>query len=210
MPVFDRESFMDKLGIVSYSLNPIESVKTVRAANGQTWRAGSGVRLWQGSIVCRDHGFDHQRRIEAMLINMQNPGNYFLFTPKKAARPMTPGPVGMPIVDGGQVAGFNLKLAGLTRGFKLSCGDYLSFVNSGAHRLYQITEDATANPSGAATVKLNILMMSGNLPSHGTSVRLINPQMTCEIIPGTVNYGNVGLDRQTGVSFRFVQTVRVS
>ncbi len=201
---------MDQLGVVSYNLNPIDSVKTVRSQNGQIWRAGSGVRLWQGSIVCRDHKFNNQRRTEAMLINMQNPGNFFLFTPKKASRPITPGAVGTPVTDGTQVAGFNLKLRGITAGFKLSCGDYLSFMNNGVHRFYQITEDATVNASGVVTVKLNIPMMSGQLPANGTGVRLIDPLMTCEIQPGTVSYGAVGLDRQSGVSFQFIQSVWVS
>lgn len=107
MPVYDKASFMDRLGIVSYTLNPMESSKTVRSQNGQLWRASSGVRLWQGSITCRDHKFDNQRPIEAMLINMQNPGNYFLFSPKKGSRPITPGLVGTPVVDGPQTAGIH-------------------------------------------------------------------------------------------------------
>jgi len=211
MAVFNLSQFYNQLRIVDASLALNSPIQVSRSAGGQIYSALTGPRLWQGSIQCADYTHEGNRRIEALLALAQTPGNYFQMIPPKGNRPINYAGSGFTDVatNGTQTAGNTLNLRGLPVSFKVSAGDYLSFPAGGTHRLYQVAADVTAAAGGTVTVTLTQPIPTSLLPDSDTDVRMIDPILTAQIVPGSVSYGSVGLSSTSGLSFEFIQSVRV-
>jgi|GEM_PF-5771598 len=211
MTVYNLSQFYNQLRVTSATLSLNSPVQVSRAAGGTIYSALTGPRLWQGSIQCADYTHEGNRRIEALLALVQTPGNYFQMTPPKGNRPINYAGSGFTDVatNGSQTAGNTLKLKGLPASFKVSAGDYLSFVGGGVHRLYQVAADVTAAVGGTVTVTLTQPIPTSLLPDADTDVRMLDPILTAQIVPGSVSYGSVGLASTSGLSFEFIQSVRV-
>lgn len=215
MTVFTLTEFFNKLAIEEYTLDLTNNVQTSRTVSGMTYRAGRGVRLWHGTITLANAVHADARERDALINRIQQPGNYFNFTPMGergvSARPRlwkTGDNLASVITSGTQTVGYSLRLGGLPAAYVLSAGDMLSFSLNGIFRLYRIVANATANASGVATVTLNIPLTNGNLPPANTAVQLISPQLTCAYKDGSFSGSTYNSVYSDSVSFEFHQVFR--
>lgn len=211
MAVISLAGLHNQLRISEYTLSLSDNIVSTRSVGGQFFTAPRGPRLWQGSMQFSTWTHSGQNRLEALISQIQIPGNYFNFTPKKANVPANYKGSGFGLVqtDGTQTAGQNLKLKGLPANFQLLAGDFLSFVIAGSNRLYRIAADATVASTGLATVKLEHPLSPGALPPASTPVTMVNPLLTAQYVPGSFQTGSIGLAATSGCSFSFVQAIRV-
>lgn len=212
MTIYTQTTFLNKLRMVNYSINPTSNISSTRSANGQLWTAQSGHRIWQGSISCGEHNFQTNNALETLISQVQTPGNFFIFIPKMNRFPANYTGSGLTsvTVDGVQSTGYNLKIKGLPASFKLMTGDFLSYAINGAYRLNRVGADSTATATGTTTVKLELPLTVGALPDADLAIQLVDPRLTAQIVPGSIGYGSAGLVSHSGLSFNFVQALRVA
>lgn len=215
MAVFSLTDFFNKLAIEEYTLDLTNNVQTSRTVAGMTYRAGRGPRLWNGTITLANAVHADARERDALINRIQQPGNYFNFTPMGergvSARPRmwkAGDALGSVITSGTQTVGYSLRLGGLPASYVLSAGDMLSFSLGGVFRLYRIVANATANSSGVATVTLNIPLPYGALPPANTAVQLISPMLTCAYLDGSFAGSTYNSVYSESVSFGFHQVFR--
>lgn len=215
MAVFGLTDFFDKLNILDYTMYLSDNGVTSQAESGLIQRALRGPRLWTGTITCQTHrSFASARELEALCQHVQSVGNHFLVRDKKAAYPAS-RVVGDGLTNAGLsivspiAAGHTVTLSGLPANYVLSGGDSFSYSLNGVYRLHKIALGATANASGVVTVTLVNPLTAGSLPSNGTAIQLINPRVTAQIVPGSLQLGTVGLPTTSGLSFSWIQSVKV-
>ena len=95
------------------------------------------------------------------------------------------GSPGAPVVT--SATGRTLALSGLTPGYPILEGYWLSLVKAGRHYLHNVGIGATANGSGVATIELNELLRTDF--AAGTVVNLAAPQVEGLLIGGEWSWG---------------------
>lgn len=210
--VLTLADFQDKLRIAEYSFEPSENSQSTRSIGGLVYKAARGPKIWQGEIATSAMTYAQHAEVSGIIDRIRTVGTFFLFSPAKNARPAAykaGDALNAVQVNGTQVAGFSLKLKGLPANYVLTAGDCLSFVLTGAHRLYRITANAQANASGQVTVSLHTPLNSGALPAGNLAVTLISPRVTCVYSDGSLNPGRSNLSHVSGFTFNFSQVFRV-
>lgn len=211
MAVYTLANFQNQLRITDYSFNLTENVAHSRTYGGEIYRASSGQRLWVGSISCSSGTYEGNRKIEALVSTMQEAGNYFNFCPKIARKPIAPTTSDLSNVQVAiaPISGKSIRLKNLPNEWHLSAGDYLSFASNGVNLMYQVAANAEVT-NGQAIVSLTHSLIPGFLPAVNDAVRLVDPIVTCQIKPGSVSFGRVGLAHTSGISFDFFQSIRAT
>ena len=85
------------------------------------------------------------------------------------------GSPGTPLLNGAVTTGRTIAIDGLTPGYVIQEGFWLSLVKSGQHYLHSVGVGATANGSGQATIELNELLRTDF--ADNTVVNLAEPQV---------------------------------
>jgi len=85
------------------------------------------------------------------------------------------GSPGTPLLNGAVTTGRTIAIDGLTVGYEIKEGYWLSLVKSGQHYLHSVGVGATANGSGQATIQLNELLRDSF--ADNTVVNLAEPQV---------------------------------
>ena len=85
------------------------------------------------------------------------------------------GSPGTPLLNGAVTTGRTIAIDGLTPGYEIKEGYWLSLVKSGQHFLHSVGVGATANGSGQATIELNELLRDSF--ADNTVVNLAEPQV---------------------------------
>jgi hypothetical protein len=85
------------------------------------------------------------------------------------------GSPGTPLLNGAVTTGRTIAIDGLTPGYVIQEGFWLSLVKSGQHFLHSVGVGATANGSGQATIELNELLRDSF--ADNTVVNLAEPQV---------------------------------
>lgn len=85
------------------------------------------------------------------------------------------GSPGTPLLNGAVTTGRTIAIDGLTPGYVIQEGYWLSLVKSGQHFLHSVGTGATANGSGQATIELNELLRTNF--ADNTVVNLAEPQV---------------------------------
>lgn len=88
---------------------------------------------------------------------------------------LSTGTPGTPLVNGGAQAGRSLTIDGLTAGYRISAGQWLSILTGGQRYLYQASAAVIANASGQATVPLSTALRVQ--PADNDPVELALPVM---------------------------------
>lgn len=204
--------FNNKLNIHTYNFKLRESsIVTSQEGSGNILRADSGYRLWTGNVALATTDVSKGRMLQALIEELQEGGNFFVITDKQASRPiswqlndgLSTSSVTMVNPQPGNVA----NLAGLPSGYVLQAGDKFSYVRNGVHRLHRIVgETATASAGGNVTVSVlpALPVISGTI-----GITLIDPRVTAQLIPGSVSDISIQKHRVDGISFSWIQTVKV-
>lgn len=210
--IFDTPEFNDLLRTDHYELYPSESVKMTQDNSGNIYRSQSGPRIWHGSISIIKHDFGKLREVESLLLELQEPGKYFNFTPRFHSRPQkfdNPAWSTNINVRGNHQAGNLMRIRGAVNEVVFSRGDRFSLEDAqGCHRLYEITSEVRETAANRE-LTINIPFSESNAPKDLDAPRFFNPKITCQIVPGSLQGGGFGLDFQEGFKFDFVQAVRV-
>lgn len=212
MPVLTLSQFIDNLRINSYSFDLTENLVTPgKTGSGTVLVASSGNRLWQGTVSCSSWTHDGQRELDSLIHQIQTAGHFFEFSPKLAQYPakdskgLLLGAASVRITN--PAAGYNVSFTGLPNAYKLTAGDYFSYLHAatGTHRLHEIAESKTAATNGTLTIRMVNPFLANALPVNNTNATFIKPKVTCRYMPNTNKFGMVNLDHKAGASFSFIQ-----
>jgi hypothetical protein len=107
------------------------------------------------------------------------------------------GSPGTPLLNGAVTTGRTIAIKGLTAGYVIQEGFWLSLVKSGQHFLHSVGVGATANGSGQATIQLNELLRDSF--ADNTVVNLAEPQVE-GLLPGDWSWG-VDVNRVFPIEF---------
>lgn len=107
------------------------------------------------------------------------------------------GSPGTPLLNGAVTTGRTIAIDGLTAGYVIQEGFWLSLVKSGQHFLHSVGVGATANGSGQATIELNELLRDSF--ADNTVVNLAEPQVE-GLLPGDWSWG-VDVNRVFPIEF---------
>jgi hypothetical protein len=107
------------------------------------------------------------------------------------------GSPGTPLLNGAVTTGRTIAIDGLTAGYVIQEGFWLSLVKSGQHFLHSVGVGATANGSGQATIQLNELLRDSF--ADNTVVNLAEPQVE-GLLPGDWSW-NVDVNRVFPIEF---------
>lgn len=99
--------------------------------------------------------------------------------------------------------GRTLSLSGLTPGYVILEGYWLSLVKAGQHFLHSVGVGATANGSGVATIELNELLR--DTFTAGTVVNLAEPQVEGLLVGDDWSWG-VDVNRVFPIEFTLKET----
>lgn len=111
------------------------------------------------------------------------------------------GSPGSPVTT--SATGRTLALSGLTPGYVILEGYWLSLVKAGQHYLHSVGVGATANGSGVATIELNELLR--DTFASGTVVNLATPQVE-GLIEGDEWSWQYSVDRVIPIEFVIEET----
>jgi len=107
------------------------------------------------------------------------------------------GTPGAPLLNGAVTTGRTIAIDGLTAGYVIQEGFWLSLVKSGQHFLHSVGVGATANGSGQATIELNELLRDSF--ADNTVVNLAEPQVE-GLLPGDWSW-SVDVNRVFPIEF---------
>jgi hypothetical protein len=107
------------------------------------------------------------------------------------------GAPGTPLVNGAGQAGTSLVIDGLTAGYVIRKGQFLSIVTAGQRYLYRARASATANGSGQATVQFRNMLRRP--PADNDVVEIAQPMI--EGFVKDMSMGAVGPDGLVTISF---------
>lgn len=210
MPLLTKAQFFDQLRIASFNFELPEVLQSSQTKGGQIYTTSTGIRLWRGSITCQLSTHQNQQSLHALMRTIQRPGMFFDIAPIHALQPANriAQSFANAKVNNAQSAGYTLSVKGLPGSFNLARGDFLSFPINGANRLYEIAEDVSTG-SGTASIKLTHPLTAGALPANNTVVSFTPALLTCQYVPGTMQFGAFGLGYAEGFSFQFQQATRI-
>lgn len=213
MQLLSFNEFFGQLPSVQYELALTDNVRSSRSQSGLIWSTAYGQRLWRGNVSCAAGNIDKQRRLAAIASSLTQPGQFFQFVPKLQKRPINwtgdQGDFDSIKINGLVVPGHVIRLKGLPANFAIAAGDFLSFNVNGCSRLYQVAKDNRADNAGVCNdIDLTHPIPHGAVPADDSPVYMAPPQLTCQIVPGSMQYGSIGLASASGISFDFVQAIR--
>lgn len=107
---------------------------------------------------------------------------------------------GSPVMDGAAQSGRSIKLRGMTPGYVVGKGFWLSIVNAGGqHFLHNVRVGATAGTDGKATIEVRPMLNYAFL--NGAPVRLDTPMIEGELSGDEISWQIVRGNRVVGLSF---------
>lgn len=203
--------FMDLLPVRVMTFDLPEAVEMTETAGGEILVADFGSRLWQGEVELDDMTPDEADTVMPRLDVLRRGDASFMVYDLRRPGPRNPLP--------GQVKGTiqnilanrrEMSLSGFPPKWSISPHDYVAF-SYGAdpvrHALHRVVTQGTAGAAG------NVSRFEVSPPIRvgatvGAAVRLVRAACKAIIVPGSVNAGKVRHRMVTGVTFRFIQTLR--
>ena len=210
-----RSTFFAGLKVIRATFSCPAALETSQTGGGEIITADLGPRLWHGNVTLARAYHREAEAQKAVLSTLRQAGRSFM-----AFNPAIPGPANDP--SGTLLSGALVKIAtlatnnrelsldGLPVGFELVAGDMLSF-DYGAfptrYALHQVVTGANADASGL-TGQIEVTPNIRPGAAVGASVSLYQPWCKAVLVPGSVNDGEAAGVFTTGITFKFIQTLR--
>jgi len=202
--------FISQLRVSATPLSLPQVQEVNRSANGAIITASLGARLWRGKISITQEYYANADATLAKIRLMSGTGASFLVPPlthpEPRQDPLRTG-LAMPVtLDAVSGDAREVTLGGLTAGYVLSQGDFLSFVYGGLYALHQLVAGGVASGTGAlGPVEAVPAIRPGW--TAGTPVTLFDP--VCKaVMPSTPAEGTAARLFTTGIELSFIQTLR--
>lgn len=210
-----RAQLMDLLPVQEMTFDLPEAMEVSETGAGEILTAELGTRLWSGEIRLGDMTPDEAAEALAMIDVLRQPGASFMV--HDIARPFPRSDLSgaalagaAPVLDAVHANTREIRLSGLPAGFQLRRHDYLAFAygtNPLRHALHRIAAPASASGTGLT----GYFEVSPNIRPGwvtGTTVSLSRAACKAILVPKSVQPGRRRHTLTTGVSFRWVQTLR--
>ncbi|WP_273690238.1 hypothetical protein [Ketogulonicigenium vulgare] len=204
MAILNTSSFIDLLPINQFSLTLKENLRSSTDGKGQTLISSIGPRLWQGSISIAPTSHQKSREIIRLLQLIQEAGQSFDVYDVTKPNPDNLGSHNLNGITLSNVTpATRSRMNGVSQGFKLNLGEYVSLSVAGANRLFRTTTDTTGNAQNIAWITTSQPIPTS---ANGSIVTLIKAPVTCMLVPNSMKIGAMGLASWEGASFDFIQS----
>ena len=212
----DVASFMDILPIEETSPSTPEQVEINQTGGGEVMQADLAPMLWQGDIKLGEMIAADAALVTARLDILRPAGRSFYFYDTRRPGPLTDltgSGLGASTPTIYSVAANNrdMRLQGMPVGYRLSIGDYLAFDYGTTiirRALHRIVNTAGVIPGTGISPTFEVSPMIRPGAAVGASVTLIKAACKALIVPNSINVGVTSKTITTGMSFRFMQTLR--
>lgn len=207
--------FFNKLPIMTPAFSLGEAMQTSQTGGGEQLASLLGTRLWKGQVVFGRMTYAEMADIEGLVDALRQPGRSFMAYDARYPWPRN-DPNGAivaarSVVIASLPAGAQtLTLSGLSAGYVIPNGTYLSFIYGSAparQALHRVNVGGTANGAGVTPV-LDVVPAIRPGALVGAAVTLVRPSCKAVIIPGTTEPGVSGRGIVEGYTFSFTQTLR--
>ena len=207
--------FFDTLKVRQMTFDCPEQVQVARTGGGEILPANIGPRLWTGEVSLVHHRFYVAAPVLAMISALREPGASFLAYDLTAPAPQS-DPEGTalatvtPLILALPSDARMLSLKGLPSGFVLTAGDYLGFsygTNPVRRALHRVVSGVVASGTGQ-TAAFEVTPPRRPGAAINTAVSLVKASCKARIVPGSVAPGTKGQIFTSGITFKFMQTLR--
>ena len=213
-PVSTAE-FFDTLEVSQMTFDCPEQMQVARTGGGEILPANIGPRLWTGEVSLWDQGHSAVAPVLAMISALREPGASFLAYDLTAPAPQSdPDGVALatvtPLILALPSDARMLSLKGLPSGFVLTAGDYLGFsygTNPVRRALHRVVSGVVASGTGQ-TAAFEVTPPRRPGAAINTAVSLVKASCKARIVPGSVAPGTKGQIFTSGITFKFMQTLR--
>ena len=207
--------FFDTLKVRQMTFDCPEQVQVARTGGGEILPANIGPRLWTGEVSLVHHRFYVAAPVLAMISALREPGASFLAYDLTAPAPQSdPDGVALatvtPLILALPSDARMLSLKGLPSGFVLTAGDYLGFsygTNPVRRALHRVVSGVVAGGTGQ-TAAFEVTPPRRPGAAINTAVSLVKASCKARIVPGSVAPGTKGQIFTSGITFKFMQTLR--
>ena len=207
--------FFDTLKVSQMTFDCPEQVQVARTGGGEILPANIGPRLWTGEVSLVHHRFYVAAPVLAMISALREPGASFLAYDLTAPAPQSdPDGVALatvtPLILALPSDARMLSLKGLPSGFVLTAGDYLGFsygTNPVRRALHRVVSGVVAGGTGQ-TAAFEVTPPRRPGAAINTAVSLVKASCKARIVPGSVAPGTKGQIFTSGITFKFMQTLR--
>jgi len=207
--------FFDTLKVSQMTFDCPEQVQVARTGGGEILPANIGPRLWTGEVVLWQQRHSVVAPVLAMISALREPGASFLAYDLTAPAPQS-DPEGTalatvtPLILALPSDARMLSLEGLPSGFVLTAGDYLGFsygTNPVRRALHRVVSGVVAGGTGQ-TAAFEVTPPRRPGAAINTAVSLVKASCKARIVPGSVAPGTKGQIFTSGITFKFMQTLR--
>jgi len=213
-PVSTAE-FFDTLEVSQMTFDCPEQMQVARTGGGEILPANIGPRLWTGEVSLWDQGHSAVAPVLAMISALREPGASFLAYDLTAPAPQSdPDGVALatvtPLILALPSDARMLSLKGLPSGFVLTAGDYLGFsygTNPVRRALHRVVSGVVAGGTGQ-TAAFEVTPPRRPGAAINAAVSLIKASCKARIVPGSVSSGAAAAGITSGITFKFMQTLR--
>lgn len=207
--------FFDTLKVSQMTFDCPEQVQVARTGGGEILPANIGPRLWTGEVSLWDQGHSAVAPVLAMISALREPGASFLAYDLTAPAPQSdPDGVALatvtPLILALPSDARMLSLKGLPSGFVLTAGDYLGFsygTNPVRRALHRVVSGVVASGTGQ-TAAFEVTPPRRPGAAINTAVSLVKASCKARIVPGSVSSGAAAAGITSGITFKFMQTLR--
>ncbi len=211
-----RADFQNFLPINSVTFDLPSQIEYSGLGSGHLLTADVGPRLWSGEIKLTKRDFRETAKFDARLSLLREAGRSFFVYDVRQQWPMH-DPGGNIVSGSAPVIGSiaanmrEITVTGLPSEYVLACGDLISFSygeNPTRYALHRIVSgDVTADISGV-TPLIEVTPSVRLGAATGDPVELVQPFCKAIIEPGSVRPAEGRGVHSSGLSFRFIQTLR--
>lgn len=207
------DTFFGGLLISEITLDAPAQVEVNQTAGGEQMAAEVGPQLWTGTVTLGKMTRAEAAMPDVLLDVLRRPQATFLAFDTRRPAPVA-DPLGtilgasVPLISA--LTNGELRLSGLPAGYVLSRGDYLSWsYNGGRIALHRVVEVPVVASGTGVTNSFEVTppIRAGSVVN--TPVTLHRAACIAKLRPGTVQKGVSRRTITEGMSFEFIQTLRV-
>lgn len=209
----DLPVFFEEIAPIATTFELGEAVLSNETGGGELVRSDYGTRLWYGSVTLHPRRPFRIEDLLALVRVLQDSRASFLLYPAHKPNPTGGGALTEPIGQINSLPTNNrlITLKGLPASYKITRGDFLSFIYSSSpprYAFHQVVESINANGSGV-TGQFEVVPPIRPGAAVDTGVQFNRPRLKAVMVPGSLSVvSHPKRGYAEGASFSWRQTLR--
>lgn len=204
--------FFEQISPIATTFELPEALLVNETGGGEVMRSDYGTRLWSGTVTLHPRRPFKIEDLLALVRVLQDARASFLLYPLHKPNPTGGGSEAEPIGQINSLPTNNrlISLKALPASFKLTRGDFLSFIYGSSpsrYAFHQVVESITANGSGV-TGQFEVVPPIRPGAAVGTGVQTNRARLKAVMVPGTLRQSGLTPEGAASVSFDWQQTLR--